>query len=224
MDEIGVLPRFGGTLLHDCWSAYWEYAKARHAVCNADILRELQFFIDEETPQRAWAEQMKKLLLETTGEVERVRLTKSKRLDRERLITYESRYDEIIRQGLAANPLPPQPVEEDPCRGEEKSRARGKRAPSLNLVLRLERCKTEVLRFMHDLRVPFTNNLAERDLRMIRLQQKISGSFRSPEGSRAFCRIRSYVSTMKKQGRAVVGELERVFWRPRPAEFLGGGP
>ena len=224
MDEIGVLGRFRGALLHDCWAEYWQYSRARRAVCNAHILRELQFLIDEDVPQRAWAEQMKELLLEIKEEVERVRLTNSKRVDCERRIAYESRYDEIIRPGLEANPLPPEPVTEDPGSGEEKSRARSKRAPSLNLVLRLERCKTEVLRFMYDLRVPFTNNLAERDLRMVRLQQKISGCFRAPDGSRAFCRIRSFVSTMKKQGRDVVGELERVFGTPRPAELLGSGP
>jgi transposase len=224
MDEIGVLPRFGGTLVHDCWAAYWQYTKARHAICNAHILRELQFFIDEESRQRAWAAQMKELLLEIKGEVERVRLTGCQRLDKQRLIAYQSRYDEIIRRGLEANPLPPQRVTQDLRNGEDKSPARSKRAPSLNLVLRLQRCKAEALMFMHDLRVPFTNNLAERDLRMIRLQQKISGCFRAPDGSRAFCRIRSYISTMKKQGREVVAELERVFRTPMPQELLGSGP
>ena len=91
-------------------------------------------------------------------------------------------------------------------------------------MLRRERCRTEVLRFMHDLRVPFTNNLAERDLRMVRLQQKISGCFRTPDGSRAFCRVRSYVSTLKKQGRQVVRELERVFRTPVSADLLDSGP
>lgn len=224
MDEIGVLPRFGGTLVHDGWAAYWQYTRVRHAVCNAHILRELQFFIEEESRQRVWAEQMKELLLEIKGEVERVRLMGRQRLEKQRLNTYQSRYDEIIRRGLEANPLPPQPVTQESLSGEEKSPARGKRAPSLNLVLRLQRCKTEVLMFMHDLRVPFTNNQAERDLRMIRVQQKISGCFRAVDGSRAFCRIRSYISTMKKQGREVVAELERVFRTPMPQELLGGGP
>jgi transposase len=223
MDEIGVLPHFSGTLVHDCWAAYWQYARVRHAICHAHILRELQFFIDEEAPQRAWAEQMKELLLEIKEEVERVRLTGRQRLDKQRLIAYQSRYDEIIRRGLEANPLPPE-AKHNPLRGEEKRPARSKRAPSLNLVLRLQRCQAEALLFMHDLRVPFTNNLAERDLRMIRLQQKISGCFRAPDGSRAFCRIRSYISTMKKQGREVVAELERVFRTPMPQELLGSGP
>jgi transposase len=223
MDEIGVLPGFRGTLVHDCWAAYWQYTRARHAVCNAHILRELQFFIEEESRQRAWAEQMKELLLEIKGEVERVRLTRHRRLEKQQLITYESRYDEIIRRGLEANPLPPK-VTQAPCSGEEKRPTGSKRAPSLNLVLRLQRCKTEVLMFMQDVRVPFTNNLAERDLRMIRLQQKISGCFRGVDGSRAFCRIRSYISTMKKQGREVVAELERVFRTPMPQELLGRGP
>ena len=175
MDEIGIIPRCGGTLVHDCWSAYWQYARARHAICNGHILRELKFFVQEEAEQRAWAEAMTALLLEIKEEVERVRLTRRQSIEKERLRGYEYRYDEVIRQGLEANPLPPQPCAETASREEGKSKARCKRTPSLNLVLRLERHKAEVLRFMHDLRVPFTNNLAERDLRMIRLQQKIGG-------------------------------------------------
>ncbi|MGI9105474.1 MAG: IS66 family transposase, partial [Pyrinomonadaceae bacterium] len=92
MDEIGVISRFGGTLLHDCWSAYWQYSRARHAVCNGHILRELKFFIEEDAPQRAWAEAMKGLLLEIKEEVERVRQTRRKRIDKEQLAAYESRY------------------------------------------------------------------------------------------------------------------------------------
>ncbi|MGB7922641.1 MAG: IS66 family transposase [Pyrinomonadaceae bacterium] len=224
MDEIGVISRFSGTLLHDCWSAYWQYSRARHAVCNGHILRELTFFIEEDGRQRGWAEAMKGLLLEIKEEVERVRLTRHKRMDQEQIAAYESRYAAIIRQGLEANPQPPEPCAEMASSRAGKSRARLKRAPSLNLVLRLARHQTEVLRFMHDERVPFTNNQAERDLRMIRLQQKIGGCFRAPDGSRAFCRVRSYLSTMKKQGWAAVAALERVFTMQRPQELLGSGP
>jgi transposase len=220
MDEIGILSGFGGTLLHDCWSAYWQYRGARHAICHAHILRELQFFIDEAAGQQGWAAQMKQLLLEIKEEVERVRLRQGQRMDKQQCVVYKSRYDEIIKRGLEAHALAPEEREE-PGRGEEHRPARSKRPPSLNLVLRLQHCKTEALRFMHDARVPFTNNLAERDLRMIRLQQKISGCFRAPDGSRAFCRIRSFISTMKKQGREVVAELERVFRRPMSPALLG---
>lgn len=223
MDEAGILPRFSGTVIHDCWSAYWQYSRARHAVCNAHILRELQFFIEQDAKQKAWAQRMRELLLEIKEEVERVRLARRKRLEPDRLADYESQYDEILKEGRRANPRPQQ-IAETQSEEEGKDKVRQKRAPSLNLVLRLERHKTEVLRFMYDLRVPFTNNLAERDLRMIRLQQKIGGCFRAPDGSRAFCRVRSYVSTMKKQGREVVAELERVFRTPMPAELLGSGP
>jgi len=224
MDEIGIISRFSGTLLHDCWSAYWQYSGARHAVCNGHILRELKFFIEEDAPQRSWAEAMKVLLLEIKEEVARVRLTRRKSMEKERLAEYECRYDEVIRQGLAANPLPPEPGAETASSEEGKSTARCKRTPSLNLVLRLERHKAAVLRFMHDVRVPFTNNLAERDLRMIRLQQKIGGCFRAPDGSRAFCRIRSYLSTMKKQGYEAVVALERVFTTHGPPEPIGSSP
>jgi transposase len=224
MDEIGIIAHCGATLVHDCWSAYWQYSRAQHAVCNGHILRELKFFIEEDAPQRAWAEPMKLLLLEIKEEVERVRLTRHQSMKKERLREYEYRYDEVIRQGLAANPLPPASCAETESSAEGKNKVRCKRAPSLNLVLRLERHKAEVLRFMHDVRVPFTNNQAERDLRMIRLQQKIGGCFRAPDGSRAFCRVRSYLSTMKKQGYEAVEALERVFTMQRPPELLGSGP
>lgn len=222
MDEIGILRRFRGALVHDCWAEYWQYSRARHAVCNAHILRELQFFIDEEPGQREWAGAMKGLLLEIKAEVERVRSANDRRVDRERLLAYEGRYDEVLRRGREANPHRAGPVAGESGGGGVNRRAgKAARAPSLNLVLRLERCKPEVLRFMHELRVPFTNNLAERDLRMIRVQQKVGGGFRCVDGARAFCRVRSFVSTAKKQGREVVAELERVF-RLRPSPRLAG--
>lgn len=220
MDETGILPRFSGTMVHDGWSAYWQYARARHALCNAHILRELNFLVETEAQQKAWAQAMSELLLEIKAEVERVRSARRKKLEPDQLRGYESRYAEIIRQGLAANPVRPEAREESRAGETGQRRAPHKRAPSLNLVLRLERQQTEVLRFMHDLRVPFTNNQAERDIRMVKLQQKIGGSFRSPDGARYFCRIRSYLSTMRKQGKPLVRALEQAFMQVTEGSLL----
>jgi transposase len=114
----------------------------------------------------------------------------------------EAHYDGLITQGLAANPLPnPPPV---PPRGRlKKSKAR-------NLVERLQRHKDAALRFLHDFRVPFSNNQAERDIRMVKVQQKISGTFRSADAATDFCRIRGYISTVKKHGLPVLDCLRQA--------------
>ncbi len=145
----------------------------------------------------------------------------------EKIREYEQEYDHIISRGLKANPHI-----EDPKKGIVSSTEANaqqpaqitKRTAALNLVLRLRREKRDVLRFMYELEVPFTNNQAERDLRMAKLQQKISGCFRTTDGSRNFCRIRSYLSTMRKQGRAVVAELEHVFRQRVRPELSGSSP
>jgi transposase len=159
-------------------------------------LRELTYFAELGEEWKGWAEPLLKLLLEMKAEVERVSEGGSDRLAAERLIELRSSYNQLVAQGLEANP-PPEVAE------QVKKQAR-------NLLLRLERRKEEVLRFMTDFSVPFDNNQAERDLRMIKLQQKTSGCFRTEEGARQFCRIRSYLSTMRKQGKGVLLALEKA--------------
>lgn len=217
IDRIGILPRFRGTCVHDGWWAYQQYTLAEHALCNAHIVRELDFFIDNEAKQKQWTHEMKELLLGIKEEADKVRAAGRKKIAAEKIRDFEQEYDEIISRGLKVNPHM-----EDPEKGilsyEEGDGTAPpqltKRTPALNLVLRLRRDKRAVLHFMDDLKVPFTNNQAERDLRMAKLQQKISGCFRVPDGARFFCRLRSYISTMRKQGQEVVAALERVFSRP----------
>ena len=160
---------------------------------------------------------MKELLLGIKEEADTARAAGRKKIAAEKISHFEQEYDEIISRGLAVNPHI-----EDPAKGilsyEEGDGTEPpkvtKRTPALNLVLRLRRDKREVLHFMYDLQVPFTNNQAERDLRMAKLHQKISGCFRVPDGARFFCRLRSYISTMRKQGQEVVAALEKVFATP----------
>lgn len=147
---------------------------------------------------------MKDLLLEIKHQVEQAQAAGADQLDEATLREFEQRYQRILDDGLKANP----PPEES---GEPPRRGRKKQSKAKNLLDRLSGFRREVLRFMYDFRVPFDNNLAERDLRMMKVQQKISGCFRSPEGAAYFCRIRGYISTMKKQGQNVLTALERVF-------------
>jgi transposase len=194
IEEAGVLPRYRGTCVHDGWPAYSFYTQCRHALCGAHLLRELTYFEELSEETKAWAAPLKGLLLEMKAEVERAGAEGGRQLAAERLMELTASYDRLITDGLQAQPPPeaPEPV---------KKQAR-------NLLLRMERRKTEVLLFLTDFNVPFDNNQAERDLRMVKLQQKTSGCFRSEEGARRFCRIRSYLSTMRKHGRDVLLALE----------------
>lgn len=196
IDEIGILPQYRGTCVHDGWLSYTYYPQCRHALCGAHLLRELTYFAELGEEWNIWAEPLLKLLLEMKVEVERESARGGDWLAPERLIELRSSYDQLVAQGLEANP-PPEVAD------QVKKQA-------CNLLLRLERRKPEVLRFMTDFSVPFDNNRAERDLRMIKLQQKTSGCFRTEEGARQFCRIRSYLSTMRKQGKGVLLALEKA--------------
>lgn len=194
IDEIGILSQYRGTCVHDGWLSYTFYPKCKHALCGAHLLRELTYFEELSAETKVWAAPLKELLLEMKAEVERVSAEGGKRLPAERLAELTGIYDRLIGEGLKAPP--PLDVPE-----QVQKQAR-------NLLLRLERRREEVRRFLTDFSVPFDNNQAERDLRMIKLQQKTSGCFRTEAGARRFCRIRSYTSTTRKQGGAVLGALE----------------
>lgn len=196
IDDIGILPEYRGTCVHDGWLSYTFYPKCRHALCGAHLLRELIYFEELGAETKTWASPLKELLLEMKAEVERVRAEGEKRLAAQRLAELTGNYDRLIAEGLKAPP---------PSGLPEQVQKQGR-----NLLLRLERRKEEVLRFVTDFSVPFDNNQAERDLRMVKLQQKTSGCFRTEEGARRFCRIRSYVSTMRKQGKGVLRAFEGV--------------
>src|SRR6266566_9511264 len=198
-DAIGILPHFQGISVHDSWASYLEYA-CTHALCNVHYLRELTFI--SERYKQQWANAMKGLLLEIKAQVDLARAQGKAVLPGATRQEYEARYLRLVEQGIAANP-PPQRTKgtRGPLRGDDVR----------NLLRRLRDYQTLILRFMHQFIVPFDNNLAEQDIRMMKVQQKIAGCFRTPEGATIFCRLRSYLSTMRKQGVHLLTALHHVF-------------
>ena len=200
MTEGGILPEFTGHAVHDHLPSYLHFDTCQHAFCNAHHLRELKFI--EEQYHQTWAVEMVQLLLDIKAEVEATPLP-AMSLPPDRLAYYEAAYDKLIADGLATNPLPDDPP--------PKKRGRPKQSPAKNLLDRLEKHKLGVLAFMYDFRVPFDNNLAERDVRMVKVKQKVSGTFRTKSGADTFCAIRSYISTVRKQGYNVIDALYDAF-------------
>lgn len=200
MEAGDVLPQFQGGAVHDHWSAYLKFDNCRHYFCNAHHLRELQFILEQY--QQTWAAEMAQLLLAIKAEVEGTP-PPAMSLPSERLAHYEAEYDQLIAKGLAANPPPDPPP--------PKKRGRSKQSPPKNLLDRLQAHKSGVLAFMYDFHVPFDNNLAERDVRMVKVKQKVSGSFRTQRGADNFCAIRSYISTVRKQGHNVIDAIYHAF-------------
>ncbi len=200
-DAIGILPQFRGCADHDGWVPYWQYVQCRHALCNAHHLRELTYLVEQQQP---WAEAMITLLLTIKAEVDAARAAGAASLDTVTKQGFTARYVQIVGEGLALEPSAAKPR-------PAGQRGRRKQSKAKNLLDRLQQHQDAVLAFMHDFRVPFDNNLAERDLRMLKVQQKVSGCFRSDEGATAFCRIRSYLSTLRKQGHALLGAITSIF-------------
>jgi transposase len=212
MDEIGILPAFRGASVHDGWPAYTYYYQCRHALCGAHLLRELTYIEESHPHQRGqWADPLAKLLVEMKEAVERARGAGRSVLTEQEREEFFRRYDRLVRRGLELNPeRTTRRRQAGPGATAKKGRGRIPQSEARKLVTRLEQRRAEVLRFMTDFEVPFDNNQAERDLRMIKLQQKIGGCFRSKEGAGEFCRLRGVISTMRKQGQAVLGSIEAV--------------
>jgi len=204
MDAIGITPQFRGTSVHDALASYEGYSFTP-ALCNVHHLRDLTFI--EEVMGQAWAKDMKDLLLEMKAEVEQAKGAGKQYLDVPLLARLLRRYDRLLAEGYQANS--PSPPPQKSAQGKRKP-GRPKQSPARNLLDRFSQKKQAVLRFLHDFAVPFDNNQAERDLRMMKVQQKVSGCFRSEEGIVMFCRIRSYLSTLRKQEIDLLPALDRT--------------
>ena len=187
IEAINIIPRYGGVIIHDCWASYLSCHGCGHALCGSHLLRELVFIVDAH--DYAWARNMKRLLQETC---KKVSVRTEKRLSDNELVNLQKRYRNILTRGEKELPIiPPRP-----------SGKRGKLAKSdaHNLWERLKKHEVAVLLFAKDPHVSFTNNRAERDLRMAKVKQKVSGCFRSSEYAQAYCRISSYLQSMANKG------------------------
>jgi transposase len=208
IDFIGILSNFNGTVIHDCWGPYFKY-QINHGLCNAHILRELIFAAEED--KQPFARELKILLLKIKSVVNRARLHGRTTLSASTLQSYEKQYDECLALGYNDNQ-----------RNKKVAHKRGrvKQTKSFNLLERLRLYRDAILVFMYDFQIPFTNNLGERDIRMFKVRQKISGTFRSEQGAEIFCRIRGYISTARKNGmrvfEAILNALEGNPFMPEP--------
>jgi transposase len=188
-EVIGILPRATGRLIHDHWAAYWAYGDD-HGLCNAHHLRELTA-VEERDADHAWASGLKALLLTMKAHIA-ARQAAGETAIRDPVRQHcHHLYAALLAAGDAANP---------PARPKPGQRGRPKQTKTRNLLDRLRSHQAAVLAFLDDWRVPFDNNQAERDLRMVKVQQKVSGSFRSEAGAAAFGRWRGYLSTLRKHG------------------------
>ena len=213
LDHAGVLPSFTGVAVHDGFTPYRRYTAAGHALCNAHHLRELQAVIEQDRDgKQTWAQAMDRLLRDLQRAVATATDHGHDDLDVLQLAAARVAYQQIIATGSRENPL--------------NTNRTGRRGPiaqttARNLLTRLDRHREDVLRFAHDFRVPFDNNLVERDIRMVKLQQKISGCWRTSTGADHFLALRAYLSTAAKQGRRVLDALTTLAthdpWIPQAA-------
>jgi transposase len=201
INEIGIWPQFAGRGRHDRLASYDGYDCA-HSVCAAHLIRDCAAVAEQE--QQPWATQMQEFLLDLHDACHQWRLLRQPAVPAIERDDWVARYFEILAAGYAAQPPPPR----SPA---ETGKGRPKQSKAKNLLDALLERADQVLALLDDLRIPFTNNQAERDLRWAKVQQKISGTFRSATGATAFCRIRSYLSTMQKQGHSMLSALTAVF-------------
>ena len=202
LNEINILPRFKGCAVHDDLASYFQYEVA-HALCNAHHLRALLFLL-ERYPQK-WMQDLIDLLSKIKEKVEALKRKTKTAVSGRQANAFTKAYDELVKKGLRANP----PSKKNSRKPGQRGRL--KQSPARNLLLRLRDHKQAVLAFMYDFNVPFDNNQAERDLRMMKVKQKISGGFRSSSGARNFCKIRGYLSTARKNGVKALAALRLVF-------------
>ncbi|WP_342306458.1 IS66 family transposase [Methanolobus sp. ZRKC5] len=197
MDAMGILPGYTGVATHDFWKPYNKY-ECQHSLCNAHLLRELTGA--SENSDQQWPKIMSDLLICIKHHVD------NDLLDTELIQRFSEDYDHITCLGVNENPPDPE------SNVRSKKRGRKKQTTVKNLLDRFIGHKEDILRFMYDQNVPFDNNQAERDIRMTKVQQKISGTFRSEQGAKNFCRIRGYVSTVNKNSESVIDAISAIFY------------
>ena len=211
MDAGGVLPKFSGIAVHDCWAPYWKYEEIGHALCCAHLLREL-IGVEENHPQQKWATAFKELLLAMKAAKEKAIGNGKEEVSRYYLEKFDLLYDQILRLAYRNHPV---------VESSEKKRGRKKKGKVLSLVERLAKYKESICLFIKNFAVPFDNNQAERDIRMVKTKTKVSGCFRSIDGARNYLKIMSYVGTAKKQKinpyeairQAILGHPDIIFER-----------
>ena len=200
LDRMGLLPDYTGTVIHDCWSSYFQYG-ASHGLCNAHILRELKY-VSEEMGQ-SWAEEMSEHLKAGLKSKDEKGIPNEQEYEE-----YEKKYIEILNRGNEQQPQAPPKIE-----GKKGREAKSK---SQNLIDRLMSYRESVLAFLRKEEVPFTNNRAEQAIRMTKVKEKISGGFRSQKGAQMFARIRGAFSTFKKRGLKLLDELKAICFNYTP--------
>jgi transposase len=198
IEEIGIIPRYGGVVIHDCWKSYLSYEHCDHGLCGSHLLRELTFIIDSNG--YAWASNMKRLMQENCAIIAK---RPSKQLSEQEYKNLQKRYRNILTRG--EKELPPIPPRQNGKRGKVA------KSDAHNLWERLKHHEAAVLLFAKLPHVPFTNNRAERDLRMSKVKQKVSGCFRKSMYAKAYCRISSYLQTMANKGYNPLVAIQMAF-------------
>jgi transposase len=196
MDEMNILPQYEGTAIHDFWKSYLDY-DCNHGLCNVHHLRDLTFCHEQEGSE--WAKQQKQFLQKVNNQVNQAKANNQQCLEKCQIIDNLKEYQRLLDLGKKEHPPPERII---------KKRGRIKKTKSRNMLERFESYQYEILGFMQNFDIPFDNNRAEQDIRMMKVKQKISGCFRSSEGAEYFARIRGYISTMRKQGVEVLHAID----------------
>jgi len=198
IEEIGIIPRYGGVVIHDCWQSYLSYDHCGHGLCGSHLLRELTFIVDSNGYK--WASKIKRMLQENCAIIAK---RESKQLTEKEYKNLKKRYRNILTRG--EKELPPIPPKQNGKRGKVA------KSDAHNLWERLKKYESAALLFAKASHVPFTNNRAERDLRMSKVKQKVSGCFRTTKYAEAYCRISSYLQTMSNKGYNPLVAIQMAF-------------
>ena len=201
VEDAGILEHFRGTAVHDYWKTYYKFDSCSHSLCNAHHLRDLQGIFD--TTSLQWAKDMKELFSEMKKGVDKAKANGLKSLPSNKLNRLTDRFNALIARGYNETPLP--------VAKKKGVRGRPPRGKPLAMLDRFEERTNEILDFIFDFEKPFDNNQAERDIRMIKVKQKVSGSFRNSEMAQAFCRIRSFISTAIKHNKNILNVIADVY-------------